>query len=126
MHVAVGKGKHAAAGKASQLTGKDKQAKPCDTAAVAPTQVSTGASAQQAAQVQEITQVHDALQVVDTGYSGSDEQLGTAAVSVDADTGAACSSDSAQTTQSKAVFSVAKCGLSSRTSISIKECDSVI
>ena len=126
LRAAADKGKQASGGKVKKLTGKNKQAKSGDTAAVAPAQVFPGASAQQAAQMQEITQVHDALQVVDTGYSGSDEQLGTAAVSVDADTGAACSSDSAQTTQSKAVFSVAKCGLSSRTSISIKECDSVI
>jgi len=45
MHVAVGKGKQAVAGKVNQLTGKDKQAKPGDTAAVAPAQVFTGASA---------------------------------------------------------------------------------
>jgi len=123
LRAAADKGKQASGGKVKKLTGKNKQAKSGDTAAVAPAQVFPGASAQQAAQMQEITQVHDALQVVDTGcsggYSGSDEQLGTAAVSVDADTGAACNNDSAPTTQSKAVLSVAKRGLTSRTSISI-------
>jgi len=51
LRAAAGRGKQAAGGKVNQLTGKNKQAKSGDTAAVAPAQVFTGASAQQAAQV---------------------------------------------------------------------------